>query len=599
MPNQYYSSRNLSFLLFEMHNAASVCNLPYYQEHSIETMKMVLDMADQLAEKELWPYLTEMDRNQPEIQEGQIKVHPAMKRIMELYGEGGWVSSHATFEEGGQQLPFVIGSAASFILGAANYSASVYPFLSSGAANLIRHFGSKELQDRFVPRLFSAKWQGTMALTEPQAGSSLSDIITTAYPQADGSYKIKGQKIYISCGDHDAVENVVHLLLARIKGAPAGVKGISLFVVPQKREIEGKLESNDVQTAGVYHKMGYKGAPIAHLMFGENDDCQGWLVGEEHRGLIYMFQMMNEARIAVGMSAASIASAAYYASLQYANERPQGRKPSNKDLTQAPVNIIEHADIRRLLLFQKSVIEGSLSLLLYCSKLSDLHFAANGEEKENAGLLLDFLTPIAKSYPSEMGCLTTSAAVQILGGAGYLQDFPVEQYYREMRIHPIHEGTTAIHGMDLLGRKVRSKDGKALELLMAEITDCLKKAGGYSELNEFVLQFQMALKDFQEVTRHLFKIAESEGPDEFLADASLYLEFTGTIVIAWQWLAQANVALEALPKTEFDADKKFYNSKLHALEYYFEYELVKIVGLKKKLMSNSRITTRIASDEIV
>jgi len=599
MANQYYSSRNLSFLLFEMLDAGGVCDLPYYQDHSIETMKMMLDMADQLAEKELRPYLTEMDRNQPEIENGQIKVHPAMKRIMELYGDGGWVSSHATFEEGGQQLPFVIGSAASFILGAANYSASVYPFLSSGAANLIRHFGSKELQDRFVPQLFSAKWQGTMALTEPQAGSSLSDIITTAYPQADGSYKIKGQKIYISCGDHDAVENVVHLLLARIKGAPAGVKGISLFVVPQKREVNGQLESNDVQTAGVYHKMGYKGAPIAHLMFGENDDCQAWLVGEEHRGLIYMFQMMNEARIAVGISAASIASAAYYASLQYANERPQGRKPSNKDLTKAPVNIIEHADIRRLLLFQKSVIEGSLSLLLYCSKLSDIHFAASGEEKENAGILLDFLTPIAKSYPSEMGCLTTSAAVQILGGAGYLQDFPVEQFYREMRIHPIHEGTTAIHGMDLLGRKVGLNNGKALELLMAEITACLKKAGGYSELQGYVASLQSTLKDFQIVTTHLFKVAKNEGPDEFLADATLYLELTGIIIIAWQWLAQANIAMEGLAKTDFEEDVKFYKSKLHALEYFFEYELVKVEGLKRKLLSDSRITSRISSDEIV
>lgn len=389
MPKQYLSTRNIQFLLYEVFETAVLSRYPYYQDHSKETFDMVLDAAKQLADKHLHPYLTEMDRQPPHYANGKIHVHTKIKELMKLYGEGGWISATASYEEGGQQLPLIISNLVGFIFGAANYSASIFPFLTTGASNLIRNFGSKTLQDTYIPKMYAGEWQGTMALTEPQAGSSLSDVMTTATPTTEDYYLLKGQKIFISAGDHDAVENVIHLMLARIQGAPAGVKGISLFVVPQKRLENGKLVSNDVTTAGMYHKMGYKGAPIAHLMMGERDDCRGYLVGEAHKGLSYMFQMMNEARLGVGMSAVSIASAAYYASLEYAKERPQGRPLSAKNPTSPQVNIIEHPDVRRMLLFQKAVVEGSMSLLLQCSLYADLARVSEGAQKEKCEILLD------------------------------------------------------------------------------------------------------------------------------------------------------------------------------------------------------------------
>ena len=277
------------------------------------------------------------------------------------------------YEVGGQQLPITLHMLCNYIFAAANFAATGFPGLTTGAAHLILSYGSDELKETYVPQMLAGEWQGTMALTEPQAGSSLADIVTTAYPTENGYYKIKGQKIFISAGDHDGVDNVIHMMLAKIKGAPPGVKGISLFLVPKKRiKSDGGLESNDVTVATVYHKMGYRGCPITQLSMGENDDCRGYLVGEPHKGLSYMFQMMNEARIGVGMQATAIASAAYYTSLEYAKERPQGRKLSSKDPTLPPVPIIEHADIRRMLLFQRAITEGSLSVILQCSMYTDL-----------------------------------------------------------------------------------------------------------------------------------------------------------------------------------------------------------------------------------
>ncbi len=461
---RFYSKKDLLFQLFENQNCLELTQYPYFSDHSEETFKLVLDSAEQIAEKLLRPLLTEMDRNEPQLVDGKIRIHPGMKAIIEKFGKDGWINALFSYEEGGQQLPWTIHIAAGFIFQAANYSASVFPFLTTGAANLIRTFGSQDLIEKFTPNMYSGDWQGTMALTEPDAGSSLSDLSTTAFPtDQSGVYLIKGQKIYISAGDHDACENIIHLMLARINGAPAGTKGISLFVVPQKR-LSG--ESNDVLSQGIYHKMGYKGAPIAHLMIGSNDACEGYLVGEANQGLRYMFQMMNEARLGVGMNAVAIASAAFQASLAYAKERPQGRKINEKDLSKPQVPIIEHADVKRMLIFQKSVVEGSLALLVFCAILSDkISQESDPEKKKEIEALLDLLTPIAKSFPSEFGVQSTSAAVQILGGAGYTTDFPVEQYYREARIHPIHEGTTGIHGLDLLGRKVLIHDGLGWKLL--------------------------------------------------------------------------------------------------------------------------------------
>lgn len=600
MAQQFYSKENLRFLLFEVFNMADLTQYEYYSDHDQETFELVLDSVDQLAHSRFKPILTEMDRNAPVWEAGKVKVHPEIGPIMREIGEGGWIAAHFPEEEGGQQLPLMLFQSMTFILAAANYSASVYPFLSTGAANLIRAFASQELQDQFIPQLFDGKWQGTMALTEPDAGSSLGDIVTIATPHADGNYRIKGQKIFISCGDHDGVENVVHLMLARIAGAPKGVRGISLFVVPKLRQVEnGRLESNDVTTAGIYHKMGYKGAPIAHLMMGEQEDCQGYLVGEPHKGLSYMFQMMNEARLGVGLTAVSIASSAYYASLEYARERPQGRIISDKDIQKPQIPIIEHADVRRMLLFQKSVVEGSLSLLLQCSLYADMAEVATGVEKERAQILLNLLTPIAKSYPSEMGCLATSAAVQCLGGAGYCEDFPVEQFYREARIHPIHEGTTGIHGLDLLGRKIPMDQGKALELFLEEVGKTISEAGAYPELAGFSDRLTGSLTRLRGITVYLMGVAKQEKADYFLADATLYLEVFGIVAIAWQWLKQGVRAQECLLEKASDKDSTFYESKIHTLRYFYEYELRKTDPLIDRLKSPDWLTVDMDSSLLV
>ena len=588
MPTPFYSPRDLRFHLYEVINAQNLSQLPHFADHDRESFDMVLEAAGQIGETLLRPLLTVMDRDEPQLVDGKIRVHPQMASIIKRFGDDGWINAPFSYEEGGQQLPATIMNAATFIFGAANYSASVFPFLTSGAANLLRSFGSPELVAMFTPMMYAGRWQGTMALTEPDAGSSLSDITTSAEPtDTEGKYRIRGQKIYISAGDHDACENVVHLMLAKIKGGPGGAKGISLFAVPQRRQEGGELVDNDVQTAGVYHKMGYKGAPIAHLMVGSGTGAVGYLVGEPHQGLRYMFQMMNEARVGVGMNAVSIGTAAYYASLQYARERPQGRPMAEKIPGSPQVPIIRHADVRRMLLFQKSVLEGSLGLLLQCSYYADVAHAGEGEAAQQAVLLLDLLTPIAKSYPSEMGCLTTSAAVQILGGAGYTTDFPVEQFYREARIHPIHEGTTGIHGLDLLGRKVTQHGGKGVQLLFGEIQKAIAEATTHPELTPLANQLSEAISRLTHVTTHLLGLAAN--PDVFLADATLYLELFGITTLSWQWLRQATVAHAALPTAHAD-DAAFYHGKLMAARYFYEYELPKTLSLAYRLQSTDRVT---------
>lgn len=591
--SEFYSKKDLYFQLFENLNCVQLTEIPFFGDHSEETFKLILDASAQIAEKNLYPILAEMDRNEPILVDGKIKIHPKMKEIVEKFGEDGWINATFPYQEGGQQVPWTIHLAAGFILQAANYSASVFPFLTTGAANLIRSFGSQKLIETFTPLMYAGKWQGTMALTEPDAGSSLADLITTAYRTEDPTvYKIKGQKIYISCGDHDACENFIHLLLARIEGAPAGTKGISLFIVPQKRIENG--ESNDVLTQGIYHKMGYKGAPIAHLMLGSEDGCEGYLVGEPNKGLSYMFQMMNEARLGVGMNAVAIATAAYTKSLAYAKERPQGRKISEKDLSKPQISIIQHADVKRMLLFQKSVAEGSLALVLYCAQLSDrLTHEKDEIVKNELENLLNLLTPIAKSYPAEMGILSTSAAVQILGGAGYTTDFAIEQYFRDARIHPIHEGTTGIQGLDLLGRKLLAQNGLGWKIWQKEIRNTLEVIATFPDLKDIQLEFEIQFLNVSKATESLLNKSQ-QGPEVFLADATLFLEMAGILALGWIWMNQAIVSSKKLE--EVDSERNFYLGKIETARYFAGYELVKIESISKRLLADFFPTLNMQED---
>ncbi len=588
---RFVSTRNIRFMIREVFDADSLTTHPYYERHTPKMFDMVTDAAVKLGTRLMYPILAEMDRNPPVLENGQVKVHKAVKKIMAEFGQGGWIASGFPESHGGDQIPLIIRSAASFVFSAANYSASAYPELTAGAAELITSFGSRHLIDTYVPNMLAGRWQGTMALTEPQAGSSLSDITTTAFRDANGRFKIKGIKTFISAGDHDGVENVVHLMLARIEDAPPGAKGISLFLVPRKRlDGKGHLISNDVTPAAVYHKLGGRGIPAAELSMGEKDDCHGWLVGEENKGLSHMFQMMNEARILVGLGACAIASAAYYAALDYAKKRPQGRPVTQKDPLTPPVPIIAHADVKRMLLFQRAVVEGGLSLILQCAMYADLIRVSAGDEKEKYQLLLDLLTPVAKTFPSEYGFLAASSAIQCFGGYGYCEDFPVEQYLRDIRIHPIHEGTTGIQGMDLLGRKLVMKNGRAGLLFLAELDHTIQEAKTFSGLTHAVQALADAKKQLETVAGVLFKMAGQGKIDAFLADATLFLEFFGLIVISWQWLLQGMAAEKGLSGNPSRKEARFYKGKLFAMHYFFRYELPRTHGLSVRLMDGDYLT---------
>ena len=591
MAQKFYSEKNLKFTLYDVHGVESLLGHKLFGDYNRESFDMILDTAKNIAVDFMYPLYGEMDKTPPEYTGSTIRVNPAVKQYMATAGEGGWINAMFPAEHGGQQMPLSLFNACMFIFASANYSLSVYPGLTTGAAGLIYNYGTEELRKKFAEKMVSGEWQGTMALTEPEAGSSLSDVRTSAEPTDKGYYLINGQKTFISAGDHDQAENIVHLMLARIKGAAAGVKGLSLFVVPKYRHADsGGLEFNDVNCAGCYHKMGYRGAPIAQLSMGESDDCRGYLLGEQNLGLTYMFRMMNEARINVGLGAAAIASAAYYASLEYTNERLQGRNITEKNPEKPQIPIIEHADIKRMLLKQRAIVEGSLSLVVYTGKLVDLINISTGEEKEKYELLLDLLTPIVKTYPSEMGIVSTSQAVQCLGGYGYSSEFPVEQYMRDSRIHPIHEGTTGIQGMDLLGRKVTMNRGAAVKVYLNEIKKAVDKASSIKELKPYASALDAAVALWKDVTNRLLGIAGQGKIDLFLADATLYLEFSGIICMAWQWLLQGIASAEKLAGTQNDVENNFFTGKMFTLYYYYEYELPQIHGLSERLKSLDGLT---------
>lgn len=595
MTKQYISMENLRFLLYEVHCIQDLLKYKRF-EHiaSVEEIDLLIGSAKSIADKEMYPFFKAMDENPVVYKDGKIHSHPQLKNIFKAVADSGWFSSISALEHGGMQLPFTLYSAAHLIFEAANSSAQGYIGVSTGALELIETFGSKELNEAYIPNMFAGKWQGTMALTEPQAGSSLSDITTSANPTNEGHYEIVGQKIFISAGEHEACENFVHLTLARIKGAPAGTKGISLFVVPKfVPQQNGELVNNHVICGGDFQKMGQRGYATTHLIFGESGITKGFLVGEANKGLSYMFQMMNAARIAVGQTAAAIASAAYYSSLYYANERPQGRHIADKDLLKEQTLIINHADVRRMLMQQKSFVEGSLSLVYECLKYQDLEKVTEGEEKEKMYLLLEILTPVVKTYPSDAGIASVSNALQVLGGYGFTMDFDLQQYYRDIRIMSLYEGTSGIQSLDLLGRKITMQNGKAFHLLIAEMMQTAATSKEYKELAPYTEKFIEATELYKNTLNHLLQFAKNGEVEKFLADANLFMELSGLVTLAWQWLKQATVAQKALNAA--DSSKQsiaFYESKIETMKFFFKYELPKTIALSNTLMNTEMVTVK-------
>lgn len=597
MANQYIDLDTLKFLLYEVHDLQNVLDQSRHNNYDQESIELFLNAVKEFSDREMFPFFREMDEQPAYFDDGEIVVHPQVKNYIKKGGEMGLVSALFDYEIGGMQLPGMVVTAAAYIQETANNHLPGYLGLTLGAAELIVHFGSKELNEIFVPKMLSGAWSGTMCLTEPQAGSSLSDIVSSAEPSDDG-YNISGQKIFISGGDYKGAENIVHLTLARIKGAPAGTKGISLFVVPKNRPSgNGDLIPNDVTTFADFQKMGQKGYCTTHLFFGHNNDCRGWLVGEPNQGLKYMFMMMNGARIAVGRGAAAISMAAYQASLSYARERPQGRSLTNtgkKDVSQEQTLIINHPDVKRMLLLQKVVAEGSLSLILLSSKYHDLSQThSDPEERERYKNLLELLTPIAKTYPSEMGLISVSNGLQVLGGYGFCSDFILQQYYRDIRIFSIYEGTTGIQSLDLLGRKITMNNGKGLQLLSAEIMNSIKAASEFEDLISYASELKSTLSLAQEVVHFLMGFAKKGDYERFLSDATVFMEFFGNIVIGWLWLDIAVNAQSGMVLTNAKYSSVFYESKIHAMKFYFKYEIPKTKALAEVLMDKQVLTTTV------
>lgn len=591
--------RDLDFMLYELFDVESMTSRERYSDHNRETFDAAINTSRVVAEKYFLPIRQKVDTNQPTFDGEKVHMIPEIKVALDAVVEAGLAAPGADYELGGMQLPALVAAVSGAYLNAAASTTMGYIGLTNANANLINAHGTPQQKEKWLAPLLNGRFAGTMAMSEPGAGSSLSDLTTYAVPVDDGTYRITGNKIWISGGDHELNENIVHLVLARVKGAARGIKGISLFIVPKFLvNDDGSLGArNDVTLAGLFHKMGGRGQTSTALNFGEKEGATGYLVGEENRGLLYMFHMMNEARIMVGSAASIIALCGYQYSLDYAKERPQGRLPSTKDPLSPPVNIIEHADVRRMLLAQKAYAEGAYALCLLGTKLADdLHTAPSEKERKEAHQLLDFLTPIIKSWPSEYGPKANYLAIQVLGGSGYVNEHPVEMMYRDNRLNPIHEGTTGIQSLDLLARKVPQNDLAGYTACLEAIQDTVAVARNRPELSDFADELDAAIGTVKEVTEFLLGSMLEKDIDLVLANSVKYLDLFGNVVIAWIWLKQGVVAAAGLEASSHTADKNFYSGKLQAMRYFYRYELPEIDAWAKLLLALDDTTLAMQAD---
>lgn len=567
MKSTILSRRDLDFLLYEWLDVEKLTALDRFTEHSRETFDGVLDLCEQLATRYFAPHNKLSDANEPTFDGQTVTLIPEVKEAWDAFAAADLIAMGMDAEIGGAQLPVTVAQAAFAWIAAANVSTSGYLMLTIANANLLAHFGTPEQIDAFVKPMLAGRFSGTMALSETQAGSSLADITTRAEPQPDGSYRMFGSKMWISGAEHEMTENIVNLVLAKIPGGPEGTKGISLFIVPKFLvNGDGTIGTrNDVAISGLNHKMGQRGITNTVLNF---DGAVGYLVGEPHRGIVYMFRMMNEARLGVGMGAVALGYTGYLKSLEYARGRPQGRPLGVKDPSTPQVPIIEHADVKRMLLAQKAYVEGGLALALYCAKLVD-----TGDDA-----LLDILTPIAKSWPSQWCLEANSLAIQVLGGYGYTHEYDVEQHYRDNRLNPIHEGTHGIQSLDLLGRKVTQKDGASLVALGERIAATVSAARS-SVASDLAGQLDAAWQRLVAVTGAMFASGDIEAA---MANSAVYMEAFGHIVVAWIWLEQF---LAAEGQTG-----DFYDGKRQAARFFFRYELPRTAPQLDLLESLDRTT---------
>ncbi len=587
----------VDFLLHDWIGVESLTSRPRFAEHTRETFDSVIDACQRIARDKLAPANRMADLDEPTFDGEKVRLPQSTIDAVRAQADSGIIAAAQDYEVGGMQLPCAVQMACTATFAKASLPISAYVGLTRGNASLLMVHGTPLQKQVFAENELSGRWLGTMCLSEPQVGSSLSDITTRAEPDGDDHesdplgprYRLKGNKMWISGGDHEITENIIHLVLAKIPGPdgrlPPGTRAMSLFIVPKHLvELDDSKSTrlgsrNDVALAGLNHKLGYRGTTNAMLNFGEGKfpvrgkaGAIGYLVGKPGEGLRCMFHMMNEARIGVGLGATMLGYAGYEASLDYARDRPQGRPvgPAGKDPAQPQIRIIEHADVKRMLLAQKSYVEGALALGLYCARLVDEQRTGPEASAAEAGQFLEVLTPIIKSWPSEYGLEANSLAIQIHGGYGYTRDFPVEQYWRDNRLNMIHEGTHGIQGLDLLGRKVRLNEGAGLKLLSARMVDTMQRAAAMKGLEEHAASLGAAFNRLCAATT----AAWSTGvPEEALANATPYLQAFGHVVLAWIWLDLATTCQGAL---DAGGDAAFHRGKLQAMRYFFRYELPKI-----------------------
>jgi butyryl-CoA dehydrogenase len=567
--------RDLDFVLYETLGLDKILESERYADYDRESLDAIMDLCQAIAEDQFLPCAAKLDENEPKFVDGKVETISELKEAIAAYQEAGLCASAYDSDIGGMQLPWMMDQALNGMFVCANNPAHIYLFLTQGVANMLNACGSDELKRRYLPNLVDGNWFGTMCLSEPQAGSSLADIRTKADFNADGSYSISGTKMWISGGEQDITENIIHMVLAKIPGSPPGVKGISLFLVPKNRvNADGSIgDFNNIALAGLNHKMGCRGATNCLLNFGESGDSIGYLVGEPNQGLANMFHMMNEARISVGMSAVMTGLGGYLYSLDYARNRPQGRPLVNRNPEDPQIMISEHADIKRMLMTQKAFIEGAQTLIYYCAELIDTKKLLDDKDQcQRIDLLLDLLTPICKSWPSEYCLEANKLAIQVLGGYGYTREYPVERLYRDNRLNHIHEGTWGIQGLDILGRKVRMHGGAAVSILRQEIQETIDSAISHPELVSFCEQLKTSLLLVEDT---IDAVSKADDPSLALANATIFLDAIGHLVIAWMWLKQAVAALEGKQK-ENTADEAFYEGKISAMKFFFNYELPKI-----------------------
>ncbi|HOD15163.1 MAG TPA: acyl-CoA dehydrogenase [Spirochaetota bacterium] len=606
MANQVYDDRDQNFVLYEMLNVEELCASEKYKDFSRDVFDMTLETARKLAIEEVYPANAEADREGCRLENGSVIVPKCYHRLMKLFREGGWSTISTSAEAGGQGFPYTLYLAAAegFIH---NFAFLSYPFLAVGAAHLIEQYGTAEQKKRYMEKMYAGLWGGSMALTEPEAGSDVGSLKTRAVRQPDGSYRLSGTKIFITSADSDLFENIVNPVLARIEGDPAGTKGISIFLVPKYLvNPDGSLgRRNDYTIGGIEHKMGIKGSATCLLNLGDNGDCYGEILGEERQGMKVMFQLMNEARIGVGLQGMGTAGTAYLHALKYARERVQGTDIANFQNPDAPrVPIINHADVKRMLLWMKSHVEGMRALVYFCGLCVDrAETLVNREEAEKWHGIMEVLTPICKSYCSDIGFRVAETAIQVYGGYGYCQDYPVEQYLRDLKIASIYEGTNGIQALDLVGRKLGQKKGANFMALLGEMNKAIQTYGGIDVLKDLAADLQGGVNLLGEMGMFFARCGKAGKFYVPISNAYPFLNMMGTIVLGWLLFWQAGLAaprldalfgaasVNAADRSQRDAFMKenseaaFYNGKLLSARYYLKHVLPQAEAMAKAIKS--------------